>query len=67
LYIGRATGNNFVAAVQLVHGELNKKIGVKSGQRDRMKTEDFIKAQELLEGVLNSLTRQLKKRMADDG
>lgn len=67
LFPGRATGNNFVAAVQLVHGELNKKIGVKSGQRDRMKTEDFIRAQELLEGVLNSLTRQLKKRMADYG
>lgn len=67
LFPGRAIGNNFVAAVQLVHGELNKKIGVKSGQRDRMKTEDFIRAQELLETVLNSLTRQLKKRMADDG
>jgi DNA repair protein RadD len=67
LYPGRATGNNFVAAVQLVHGELNKKIGVESGQRDRMKTEDFIRAQELLEDVLNTLTRQLKKRMADDG
>ena len=67
LFPGRATGNNFVAAVQLVHGELNKKIGVKSGQRDRMKTEDFIRAQELLEDVLNSLTRLFKKRMADDG
>ena len=67
LFPGRATGNNFVAAVQLVHNELNKKMGIESGQRDRMKTEDFIRAQELLEEVLNMLTRQLKKRMADDG
>jgi len=64
---GRATGNNFVAAVQLVHNEVNKRIGVKSGQRDRLKTEDFIRAQEILDDVINALTRQLKKRMVDDG
>jgi hypothetical protein len=64
---GRSTGNNFVAAVQLVNKEINKRIGIKSGQRDRLITEDFVKAQELLDDVLNTLTRQLKKRMAELG
>jgi superfamily II DNA or RNA helicase len=64
---GRATGNNFVAAVQLVNKEINKRIGIKSGERDRLITEDFVKAQELLDDVLNTLTRQLKKRMTELG
>lgn len=69
LYPGPVTGTNFVAAVQLVNKELKKKLdelGI-SGQRDNMKTEDFIRAQDLLEDILNSLTRRFKKRMADDG
>ena len=69
LYPGPVTGTNFVAAVQLINKELKKSLekeGI-SGQRDKMKTEEFIRAQELLEDVLNSLTRLLKKRMADDG
>jgi hypothetical protein len=64
---GRATGNNFVAAVQLVNKEVNKRTGVEAGQRDRLKTEDFIRAQEQLEDILNSLTRQFKKMEADNG
>ncbi len=67
LFPGRATGNNFVASVQLVHKELNKRLGVKAGQRDRLKTEDFMNAQEELDDILKTLTRQLKARMADDG
>jgi len=67
IYPGQATGNNFVAAVQLVNGELNKRLGVASGQRGKMKTEDFIRSQDLLEDVLNTLTRLLKKRMTEDG
>lgn len=69
LYPGPVTGTNFVAAVQLVNKELKKRLegsGV-SGQRDRMKTEEFTRAQGFLEDILNSLTRLLKKRMADDG
>jgi excisionase family DNA binding protein len=67
IFPGRTTGNNFVATVQLVHREIDKKLGIKSGQRDRLRTEDFIIAQESLDEVLNSLTRQFKKRTADDG
>ncbi|WP_022663846.1 DEAD/DEAH box helicase family protein [Desulfospira joergensenii] len=68
LYPG-VTGNNFVAAVQLVNKKLKKRLEVEgvSGKREKMKTENFIRAQELLEDVLNSLTRLFKKRMADDG
>ena len=67
VFPGRATGTNFVAAVQLVHREVDEKLGIKSGQRDRLKTEDFIRAQESLDDILNSLTRKFKKRMAEDG
>lgn len=64
---GRTIGNNFVAAVQLVNHEVDKSHGIKAGQRDRLRTEDFIKGQESLEDILDSLTRQLKKRMSEDG
>jgi len=68
LYPGPVTGTNFVAAVQLVNNELKKQLenlGL-SGQRDKMKTEEFTRAQELMEDILNSLTRLLKKRMDND-
>jgi superfamily II DNA or RNA helicase len=64
---GKAHGNNFVASVQLVNNEVNKALNIKSGQRGRLKTEDFVRGQECLEDILNSLTRQFKKRMADNG
>lgn len=65
IFPGQTTGSNFVAAVQLVHSAIDKKLNIKSGQRDRLKTEDFIEAQGMLDTVLDSLTRQFKKRMAD--
>jgi superfamily II DNA or RNA helicase len=60
------TGNNFVAAVQVFNHEVHKKLGIKSGQRDRLRTEDYVKGQEYLEDILDSLTR-LYKRMESDG
>jgi len=66
IFPGLATGNNFVAAVQLVHSGIDKKLGIKSGQRNRLKTEDFIRAQGMLDEILDSLTRQFKKRMAEN-
>lgn len=64
---GRITGNNFVAAVQLVNHELDKSVGIKRGQRDRLRTEDFVRAQESLDEVLNTLTRRLSIKENEDG
>lgn len=58
---GYTTGNNFIAAIQLINLEVNKILKIKSGQRDRMRTEDYVKAQESLDNILNLLTRRLKK------
>jgi excisionase family DNA binding protein len=66
IFPGRVTGSNFVAAVQLVHSAIDKKLNIKSGQRNRLKTEDFIKAQEMLDPILDSLTCQFKKREAEN-
>ncbi len=56
------TGNNFVAAVQLVNHGINKALGITSGQRGRLKTEDYEKAMGHLEEILNSLTRRFKQK-----
>jgi len=58
----QVTGNNFVAAVQLVNKELDRALGWQSGQRSGMRTEDFQKGMETLKTVLDTLTRRLKKR-----
>lgn len=63
---GRTTGNNFAAAVQLVNNEVNKKLGIKGGERDRLMYEDFVHAIDGLDDVLNTLTRLLKGRMSKD-
>lgn len=64
---GQAIGNNFAAAVQLANNAINKRLGIKSGQKGKLKAEDFIKAKDLLEEVLDSLTRMLKKRISEHG
>lgn len=63
---GRVSGTNFVAAVQIVNHEVDKLLGIKSGQRSMLKTEDFIKAQDSLSDIIDSLTRQFKRRMSED-
>jgi DNA repair protein RadD len=58
----RVTGNNFVAAVQLVNKELDRLLKWKPGSRSAMRTEDFQQGMETLTRVLDTLTRRLKKR-----
>lgn len=60
-------GSNFPAAVQLINAKINEALGIKAGQRDRLKTEDFGKAIDSLEDILNKLTRQLKGRISENG
>ena len=62
-YAPGLNGNNFVAAVQMVNKEIDKTLGIKAGQRGRLKTEEFLKGKESLEEILNKLTRILKRRM----
>jgi hypothetical protein len=59
------SGNNFVAAVQLVNQELNRILGVEPGSRGKMRTEDFVLAAKSLDEVLNKLTRRLKARQEE--
>lgn len=64
---GATTGSNYVAAVQLVNHEVNKLLGINSGQRAMLRTEDFVRGQDCLPDVLDHLTRLLKKRMSNNG
>ncbi len=66
-YFQGFSGNNFVVAVQLVNKEIDKRLGIKSGQRHKLKTEDFERGLGLLEDVLNQMTRNIKGRMNHDG
>lgn len=59
------SGNNFVAAVQLVNRELDKTLRIDAGQRSRLKTEDYRRGMEALDGVLTKLTRRLKAKQED--
>jgi DNA repair protein RadD len=54
-------GSNFAVAVQLINHELNKILGIKAGERGKLKTEDYKKAMEQLDAVVNIITRRLKK------
>lgn len=66
-YFQGFSGNNFVVAVQLINKEVDKRLGIKSGQRHKLKTEDFERGLGLLEDVLNQMTRNIKGRMSHDG
>lgn len=65
-YATGLSGNNFVAAVQMLNWEVYKRLGIKSGQRGKLKTEDFIRGKDSLDEILNELTRRIKKRMDSD-
>lgn len=65
-YAPGVTGNNYVAAVQMLNREVDKKLGIKSGQRAKLKTEDFVRGKDSLDEILSGLTRTLKKRMGTD-
>jgi DNA repair protein RadD len=59
------TGNNFVAAVQLVNKELSRALQIEPGSRGHLKTEQFISATQSLEEVLNKLTRRLAMKQKE--
>jgi DNA repair protein RadD len=54
------SGNNFVAAVQLVNKEVDKLTGINPGGRSQLRTEDFTRAMASLDAVLATLTKRLK-------
>jgi DNA repair protein RadD len=56
------TGNNFVAAVQLVNKELDRRTGWAPGQRSTLRTEDYQKGIQSLSDILDTITRRLKRR-----
>lgn len=59
------SGNNFVAAVQLVNRELDRLLAIEPGTRGRLRTEDFVSATKSLDQVLDKLTRRLKAKQED--
>jgi len=62
---GRVTGNNFVSAIQLIHHEINKRLNIPSGERGKLRTQDYKKAIDEMDDILDVLTRRLKKGMSD--
>jgi hypothetical protein len=62
----RVTGNNFVAAVQLVNKELDRSLGWQPDSRNSMRTEDFQRGMDALSQVLDTLTRRLKAKEKEE-
>lgn len=60
-------GNNFVAAVQLINYEVNKLLGIDTGERNKLKTEDYVRAMDGLDEILNTLTRRIAKDRGENG
>lgn len=65
IFPGKLRGNNFVAAVQLIYHEVNQFLGIKPGQMSSLRSEDYISGIDQLEDILNSLTRNIKRRRSD--
>ena len=63
---GKVTGNNFVAAVQLINYEVNKRLNIASGQRSTLRTQDYKKAIDEMNDIVNVLTRRYKKGENDE-
>ncbi len=59
---GQVAGNNFTAAVQMINRYINKRLNIKPGERSKLTTEEFLRAQRELEDILNVLTRFLKAK-----
>lgn len=64
---GTVSGNNFVAAVQMVNHEIDKSLGIKKGKRATLRTDDFKRGLSALDDVLNTLTRRIERRISDYG
>ena len=60
-------GKNYVVAVQLINHEINSRLNIESGQRDKWKTENFKGAIDMLEDIVKTLTRRLKKGGSSNG
>jgi DNA repair protein RadD len=50
-------GTNFTSAVQVINKEVNKFLGIQSGKRKTLKTEELIRGESELEVILNKLTK----------
>ncbi len=55
---GRVSGINFVAAVQLIYHEVHKRLGTKAGELSTLRTEDYQKAMDSMDDIVNTLTRR---------
>ena len=55
---GRVSGINFVAAVQLIYHEVHKRLGIKAGGLSTLRTEDYQKAMDSMDDIVNTLTRR---------
>lgn len=62
---GRVSGNNFASAIQLINLEINKRLNIASGERNKLRTQDYKKVIEEMDDILDVLTRRLKKGMSD--
>lgn len=63
---GKVTGNNFAATVQLINHEVNKRLGIAAGQRSKLRVQDYKKAIDEMDDIVNVLTRRLKKEENDE-
>ena len=62
---GRVRGNNFVSAIQLINHEINKRLNIAPGERRKLRAQDYKKAIDEMDNILDVLTRRLKKGMSD--
>lgn len=58
-------GPNFTVVVQMINHEINKLLNIKRGERDRLRTEDYQKAMDSMDKIINTLTRRLKKGVSN--
>ncbi|MBA7699682.1 hypothetical protein ES703_108381 [subsurface metagenome] len=58
---GQVTGNNFVAAVQIINHEINKRLDIGTGERGRLRSQDYKRAIEAMDDIVKVLTRRLMK------
>jgi hypothetical protein len=62
LFPGTVSGGNFAAAVQMFSHEVNRELGIKTGKRGTLTTEQLKIAMEQLSAILDTLTRRIMKR-----
>ncbi|MCK9615767.1 MAG: DEAD/DEAH box helicase family protein [Candidatus Omnitrophica bacterium] len=65
VFPGNVSGNNFAAAVQLINHEVNRRLNIVAGERGKLRVEDYKKAMEEMDDIVNVLTRRAKKKKED--